>query len=209
MTSSFSRDIAHAVSRRSGTPRYFPSTQKKKGPPNDGGPPCLSLTRPPIGTCRVTRCRWPGRLNPRLTKSPERAENATRLDPQIFSANRRGWLYPSCSDSPTALRASAWSQARVSCRVSRETAWRMNTAETPMTSQSQKLKPSSTPSPIVRAMMRAKAPIVPQLRTRECDPANALPPRLPVERFISARRLGHNRGPRGRPGSKAQAQESG
>ncbi len=38
-----------------------------------------------------------------------------------------------------------------------------------MTSQSQKLKPSSIPSPMVSAAMRAKAPMVPQLRTRDCD----------------------------------------
>ena len=33
----------------------------------------------------------------------------------------------------------------------------MNTAPSPMMSQSQTLKPSSTPSPTVRAMIRAKA----------------------------------------------------
>ena len=50
----------------------------------------------------------------------------------------------------------------------------MNIALTAMTRQSQKLKPSSIPSPMVMAMMRAKAPIVAQLRTRDCDLANAL-----------------------------------
>src|SRR3954464_4385272 len=44
----------------------------------------------------------------------------------------------------------------------------MNAAPKAMTSQSQTLKPSSTPSPTVRAMMRVKAPIVPQLLTRGC-----------------------------------------
>ena len=43
----------------------------------------------------------------------------------------------------------------------RKRAWRMNTAPTVMTSQSQRLKPSSTPSATVRAMIRVKAATVP------------------------------------------------
>src|SRR4051812_47903409 len=49
----------------------------------------------------------------------------------------------------------------------------MNTAPTAMTSKSQTLKPSSSPSPTVRTMMRVKAAIVPQLLTRGCLSATA------------------------------------
>ena len=53
----------------------------------------------------------------------------------------------------------------------RRKAWRMNTAPTVMTSQSQRLKPSSTPSATVRTMIKVKAAIVAQLLKRECDSA--------------------------------------
>ena len=49
----------------------------------------------------------------------------------------------------------------------------MNTAPTVMTSQSQRLKPSSTPSATVRAMIRVKAATVPQFLTRESDSATS------------------------------------
>jgi hypothetical protein len=46
----------------------------------------------------------------------------------------------------------------------------MNTAPSAMTtSQSQTLKPSSTPSATVRAMIKVKAATVVQFLTRECD----------------------------------------
>jgi hypothetical protein len=53
----------------------------------------------------------------------------------------------------------------------RKIARTMNTAPAAMMSQSQTLKPSSIPSPTVRAMIRVKAAIVPQLLTRECGSA--------------------------------------
>jgi hypothetical protein len=62
----------------------------------------------------------------------------------------------------------------------------MNTAPSAMTSQSQRLKPSSTPSATVRAMIKVKAAIVPQLLTRECDSATSSFPSVdPVRGFYS------------------------
>jgi hypothetical protein len=55
----------------------------------------------------------------------------------------------------------------------RKRAWTMNTAPTAMTSQSQTLKPSSTPSATVRAMIKVKAATVAQFLTRECDLATS------------------------------------
>ena len=49
----------------------------------------------------------------------------------------------------------------------------MNTVPTTMTSQSQRLKPSSIPSTIVREMMRVKAAIVAQLLLRGCGSATS------------------------------------
>jgi hypothetical protein len=73
----------------------------------------------------------------------------------------------------------------------RKRAWRMNTAPTAMTSQSQRLKPSSTPSATVRAMIKVKAAIVPQLLTRECNSAtSSLPSVDPVGGFYSPRNGG-------------------
>lgn len=49
----------------------------------------------------------------------------------------------------------------------------MNTTPAAMMSQSQTLKPSSTPSATVRAMIKVKAATVPQLLTRECGLATS------------------------------------
>jgi hypothetical protein len=64
----------------------------------------------------------------------------------------------------------------------------MNTAPTAMTSQSQTLKPSSTPSAMVRAMIKVKAATVAQFLTRECDLATPSFPSVdPVEACYSPR----------------------
>ena len=56
----------------------------------------------------------------------------------------------------------------------------MNTTPTAMTSQSQTLKPSSTPSATVSAMIKVKAATVAQLLTRECDSATLSFPRVAI-----------------------------
>src|SRR6476659_6005417 len=53
----------------------------------------------------------------------------------------------------------------------RYAAWRMNAAPSAIRSQFQKSKPISIPSPMLTAMMRANAAMVPQLRTGECESA--------------------------------------
>ena len=68
----------------------------------------------------------------------------------------------------------------------RKRAWTMNTAPTAMTSQSHTLKPSSTPSATVRAMIKVKAATVPQFLTRDSDLATpSLPSVDPVGDFYS------------------------
>ena len=73
----------------------------------------------------------------------------------------------------------------------------MKITETAMTSQSQRLKPSSIPSPTVSRAMSEKAPRAPQFRTRESDLAT-LPPLVdPAFRGVSdgirtRDRLDHN-----------------
>jgi hypothetical protein len=66
----------------------------------------------------------------------------------------------------------------------------MNTAPTAVTSKSQKLKPSSTPSATVRAMIKVKAAIVAQLLTRECDSAPSSFPSVRSEAFIARQAVG-------------------
>jgi hypothetical protein len=95
----------------------------------------------------------------RLVRSD--AQESSRADP----GQERGRL--PASDS---ARRGAANQVRAErLAFKRKRAWTMNTAPTAMTSQSQTLKPSSTPSATVRAMIKVKAATVAQFLTRECD----------------------------------------
>jgi hypothetical protein len=73
----------------------------------------------------------------------------------------------------------------------RKRAWTMNTAPTAMTSQSHTLKPSSTPSATVRAMIKVKAATVAQFLTRDSDLAtSSLRRSIRSEAFIAHQEAG-------------------
>jgi hypothetical protein len=118
-----------------------------------------------------------------LARAPQRARPANRRGagfgrrPCLGSAGARSEAVFAFSRRGAAIQVS---DERLAFR--RKRAWRMNTAPTAMTSQSQTLKPSSTPSAMVRMMIKVNAAMNAQFLKRESGSATSSHPLVyPVE----------------------------